>query len=201
MVVPLVQNVNQAGDSVSLDPEYIEHFTEFLESVDLPGPDYFEFAQVVRAMESENSGMSKEQIYRMAYIGFKAQGHPAKMFIDTAMQYLSYFEEHKGKFEQYLSSETDTAIGTKRSENIALTKKNGENLQKIADLKAQIKAIETENSQNSQKIKINEEAISNEEERIRKKRTRFETTYEWFKELINTDIANMNNFLSQNQKP
>jgi uncharacterized protein YdiU (UPF0061 family) len=174
-----------------LDPEYLDHLYKFVESNNIQGPDYFEFASTLNELKSLSPDIPEENLYKMTYVGFKTQGVTLQYIIDSAEQYTYLLDKHKQNFESHLNEEYQKNIGVKEKEIDDLNNKNRENQKTIDTLLLKIEEIKQDYHQNTLKISENEQHIRQEKNRLMTKRDKFELAFNTVINKIKSDIIKM----------
>lgn len=61
------------ADTDTPDQAYLDHLYKFMEEQNIPGPDYFEYANTLHEMGQMASGIPEANLFQLAYVGLKAQ--------------------------------------------------------------------------------------------------------------------------------
>lgn len=109
-VAPLQQQRQQRDD---LDPTFVKFFEDELVKANLPGPDYFEFRQLLNKTQEKmaSKGVSaSEVILQTVLLSFEAQDvSPAKL-IDAANQYKTVLKQKNDDFLKGASTEKNNQL-------------------------------------------------------------------------------------------
>lgn len=177
------------------DQAYLDHLYKFMEDQNIPGPDYFEYANTLHEMGQMAGGIPEANLYQLAYVGLKAQGVTPVQLVQTAGKYISMFEKHKTEFETYLSQEGSAQVTAKANEIQSLQQQNDGAEAKINELTQQIQQLQQSMVLNSKKISENNEFINTESQKIAVKKTKFEKAYQIVVDKVNGDIAKIQNYV------
>ena len=112
-VAPLQQNpVNH------LDPAFIKFFEDELVKANLPGPDYFEFRQLLNKTQQKMSakGMaSPEVVLQTVLMSFEAQDVPRAKLIEAAQRYKNILKEKNDDFLRGADAEKNNQLQKRQS--------------------------------------------------------------------------------------
>ena len=97
------------------DQAYLDHLYKFMEEQNIPGPDYFEYANTLHEMSQMAGAIPESSLYQLAYVGLKAQGVTPDVLVQTASHYIELFGKHKQEFENVLTQEVQKSITSKIS--------------------------------------------------------------------------------------
>jgi hypothetical protein len=168
-------NENAGND---IDPAYIQLFLKFLEEKDLPGPDFLEFSKALHDLEPEN--LPEDQMYRMAFLGFKTQKLPVELLENTGDQYLQLMADYHTQCMNSLEGERSKGVDGKKDQNEGLKQENVRLDGEIKKLEKQIQDFKKQQLANKKIIDESEGAILQEAERIKRKGENFEKAYTMF---------------------
>lgn len=101
---------------IAPDQAYLDHLYKFMEDQNIPGPDYFEYANTLHEMGQMAGGIPEANLYQLAYVGLKAQGVTPSQLTQTANKYIVLFEKHKKEFDGYISQDGSAQITSKAQE-------------------------------------------------------------------------------------
>lgn len=177
------------------DQSYLDHLYKFMEDQNIPGPDYFEYANTLHEMGQMAGGIPEANLYQLAYVGLKAQGVTPTQLVSTAGKYISLFEKHKSEFEAYLSKDGSAQITAKTQEIQTLEQNNKVAEAKLVELTQQIQSIQQQMVANAQKIAENTSSIQNDTQVITGKKIKFEKAYQIVVDKVNGDIQKIQNYV------
>jgi len=128
-VAPLQQNKTQTG-RVALDPSFVKFFEDELVKSNLPGPDYFEFRQMLLKTQEKmaaKGGAAPEVVLQAVLMSFEAQDiHPPKL-IEAARRYKDILQQKKEDFIKGAENEKNNQLQKRQSAMQA----NDDNIRKI----------------------------------------------------------------------
>ena len=182
-------------DTDTPDQAYLDHLYKFMEDQNIPGPDYFEYANTLHEMGQMAGGIPEANLYQLAYVGLKAQGVTPAQLVSTAGKYISLFEKHKSEFESYLSKDGSAQITSKTQEIQTLDQNNIVAEAKIVELTQQIQSLQQQMVANAQKMAENTAFIQNETQTITGKKTKFEKAYQIVVDKVNGDVQKIQNYV------
>ena len=194
---PIMTQPVTIPDNGEVDESYINHLYDFMTKNNLPGPDYFEFANSLDEMTTELEGASEEKIFQMTYKVAYKQNLPVPTLLETAQKYIQLFEQHKKEFDAYLVSESQKTIGIKTDEIIKLEKINNDSITKIEELKKQISLLESQMDSNNLKIEDDNSTVEVETEKLNLKKSKFEKAFNIIITKINDDISKIKQYLNK----
>lgn len=195
---PSVNAVSQpvmVMDTGNPDQAYLDHLYKFMEEQNIPGPDYFEYANTLHEMGQMAGGIPEANLYQLAYVGLKAQGVTPAQLISTASKYVSLFEKHKTEFEAYLSKDGSAQITAKSQENQTLEQNNKVAEAKMVELTQQIQSLQQQMIENAQKISENTNSIQNETQTINVKKLKFEKAYQTVVDKVSGDVQKIKSYI------
>jgi uncharacterized protein YoxC len=159
--------------------KFIEHFNKLLKDANLPGPDYYEFAQVLESDAMKN--FDEKTKFSASYASLVSQGLTKEILVSSAKKYIEVIQSDKENFEETLKTKLDSEVGSRQSKIAELqedikqkTEQVAELTKAIADAQATIQTLNGEVEEVSGKIKSNE--------------TSFITAGESFVKTINSNI-------------
>lgn len=180
----------------ALDQTYLDHFQQYLESKNIEGLDYWEFATSLHTMyEKFGTTVAEAQLYAMAYTLFESQGIKADRLIQTAEQYENMILEHKKEFDAHLATEGSQEIQAKTLENEQLSQKISNAAQQIETLQKQIVALQQQATIDTQTMESNKQIIADAQAQNDAKRGKFEAAMTVVLDKIKGDIAKIKTYL------
>lgn len=181
-------------DTDTPDQAYLDHLYKYMEDQNIPGPDYFEYANTLHEM-SQMGAIPEESLYKLAYVGLKSQNVTPDQLVQTAGKYIELFAKHKKEFDQYLSNEGSAQLTSKTQEIDVLQNANSGAEAKIAELTQQIQSLQQQMVTNTQKISENKNFIANENQAINAKKAKFEKAYQIVVDKVNGDIQKIKTYV------
>lgn len=192
VIQPVAQSMQIDSD---IDQSYLDHLYKYMEEQNIPGPDYFEYANTLHEMGQMAGGIPEANLYQLAYVGLKAQGVTSAQLVQTASKYISLFEKHKSEFDSYLSKDGSAQITSKTQEIQTLQSNNKANELKINEITQQIQALQQSMLANEQKIAENTAFIQSETQTIEGKKIKFQKAYQIVVDKVSGDIQKIQNFI------
>jgi hypothetical protein len=189
-------NIQPILNNEDPDQIYLDHLYKFMEDQNIPGPDYFEYANTLHEMSKMAGSVPEANLYQLAYLGLKTQGITPEVLIQTALKYISLFEKHRQEFENYLSQDGSSQVRIKTQENDNLQKNNNDSEIKMNELAQQIKNLQQQMVINAQKIAENNNFIETENQKIVIKKSKFEKAFKIVVDKMNGDIQKIKNYVS-----
>jgi len=193
-VSPAIQQQVQS-DIDTPDQAYLDHLYKFMEDQNIPGPDYFEFANTLHEMAQMAGSIPEPSLFQLAYVGLKAQGVTPDVLVQTASNYIALFEKHKKEFESYLSQDGSATITAKTQENKQLEQNNVNAESQMIELQKQINSLQQLMVTNAQQIAENNTYIQNENQKIVIKNAKFQKAYQIVVDKVNGDIQKIKNYV------
>jgi predicted nucleic acid-binding Zn-ribbon protein len=185
VTTPVASNIVQKEDVAQ---KFIQHFVNLLEKENLPGPDYFEYKQALKSMES--LGLTQEKLFQAAWASFKAMAgqQDTGVLTTSASQYLAALDKDRTAFMKDAEKALTDRLGSLRNEHKKLEEDNVGMNRQMADLK---KRIDDNNNRLGQ---ISGE-ITEQSTKINQNKENFDLTYALFTEQIKADLNHINTHL------
>ncbi|MCE7064651.1 hypothetical protein [Dyadobacter sp. CY326] len=186
---PVVANaIPNAAGTGNVDKKFVEHFVSLLEKANLPGPDYFEYKQALKSMES--LGLGEEKQFQAAWASFKAMGGAKEptTLSTSANQYLSILDKDRTSFLKDVEKAIKDRVGALQEEQRRLEESNKAFAQQIADLQKKI---------DDSKNRLGQIAgeVTEQSAKINANKDSFEITYLSFVDQIKSDLTKINQYL------
>jgi hypothetical protein len=190
---PIVMSVGNQPTSSSTtggiyDPKIAEKIKKAMETANLPGMDYFEFANILQTFEGES--MSEAKKYELAFKTLKStQVDTSKvLIITTADHYLEVLDKEEEEFKAYLASETAAKVSG--------------NLEKIKNINDQMKKKQEDILRLQNEIKTAQEEAGVLQAEVQNQQIKLETTgknytvtLNDFRNRIKTDKINLDKYI------
>jgi hypothetical protein len=179
---------NDIAGNVETDRKFVEHFAALLEKANLPGPDYFEYKQVLQNMDE--LGLNEEKQFQAAWASFKAMGNvkDAAILKTSADQYLAILDKDRASFLQDVDKAIKDRVGALQDEQKKLENSN-------VTLAQQIDSLQKEIDKNKSRLGQISGEVSEQSARITANRDRFEVTYTSFVEQIKSDQLKIGKYI------
>ncbi len=139
-VAPLVQErtTQETPLPVQIDPSFIKYFEDELLKENLPGPDYFEFRQMLSKMQERMAakGISQPEVVLQAVLtSFEAQNISSGKLVETARIYKNGLEKKKNEF--LLGADAEKNNQLQKRQNVL--QDHNDNIRKLEDQLSQLK--------------------------------------------------------------
>jgi hypothetical protein len=115
---------------------FVAHFDDLLKKANLPGPDYYEFAQVLESPAM--SQFDEKTKIAASFASLVAQGLTKDRLISSANQYITVIQKDKDGFEGALKAKLQNEVNSRQSQ---IAKIQGEIEQKTQQIQAITKSI------------------------------------------------------------
>jgi len=132
-----------------VDNRYVEYFDKLLSEANIPGPDYYEFARMVAAMQLIPDESAR---YHAAFAGLQVQGLNKDKLLSTAAEYLRVLTADSDHFQKTLEAALQDKVRGKETEAEAKAQRIQALSQEIMQLQQQIGALQDEVRVNRDKL-------------------------------------------------
>jgi hypothetical protein len=166
--------VQAAGE----DRRFLDYFDTLFSEANIPGPDYYEFARMITAMQAIADERSR---YAAAFAGLQVQGLDKDKLLATAGEYLRVLTADADRFGKTVEAALQEKVHSRAAEAEEKGRRIQALSQEMLELQAQITAMQKEIGEAKEKLEANSNAYVFESER-RKRR-------------IQTDIGKINNYI------
>ncbi|MCR9288733.1 MAG: hypothetical protein NXI23_15260 [Bacteroidetes bacterium] len=170
------------GTVHGLDDKSVEFLTKALSKNNLPGFDYLEFVQSLRALSDMD--MAEDTAIKSAFATAATVGLTKEKLIQSAKHYKEVLSNERTQFEQALQNQLNKRVKGKQQEVEKLKVQIEKWKAQIAKLVAQV-----EKSQNT--IDNADSLIQAEMNKIEKTKDAFEFTYQSIANQIDKDVQNI----------
>ncbi|HLK27033.1 MAG TPA: hypothetical protein VKT28_00525 [Puia sp.] len=112
------------------DPSFIKFFEDELAKANLPGPDYFEFRQLLIKTQQKMATkgvVAPEVVLQTVLMSFEAQDVPASKLIDAAKHYKEVIKQKRDDFLNGAANEKNNQLQKRQT----VLQTHNENIQKI----------------------------------------------------------------------
>lgn len=186
-IIPAVSTpVQTTPVSLSGSQEQIEkfnqHFNELWDSLNLPGPDYFEFIKLIDEIKTDQPNMDEKALLMSAFYALKPQGLTKEKLIETANIYITKINQEKDNFAIDADRKINETIVSNQNEMNRLTNENE---------KIRLEIIEKQNLIATNETKINElnTSIQTGQEKVVGKKQLYISMSDQLVNRINNDIS------------
>jgi hypothetical protein len=181
-VEPKIPYVTPATPAVSGSPAGDQRFSEYFDNLfkeaNIPGPDYYEFARMISAMQAIPDERSR---YAAAFAGLQVQGLDKEKLLSTAGEYLRVLAGDADRFGRTVETALQEKVHSRSAEAEEKNKRIQLLSQEIVELQNQIATMRSEVSEAKGKLEANSNAYAAESERR--------------KQQIQGDIEKINNYI------
>lgn len=150
---PITTPTSLGNPLVTVSTEQKNEFVDFLNEVykkgNFQGPDYQEFTDAIKAMDS--APIDEKTKFNAIFAGFKVQGVTKTRLIDTAGKYITLIEKQSADVVAEIDKMLQQEVGAKQKDAARLTQEN-------AEIEKQMIALtEKKNKNNELVVAINTE--------------------------------------------
>jgi len=160
------------------DQRFLDYFDKLFSEANIPGPDYYEFARMIAAMQAITDERSR---YAAAFAGLQVQGLDKEKLLATAGEYLRVLTADADRFGKTVESALQEKVHGRSAEAEEKGRRIQALSQEVIELQAQITATQQEIREAKEKLEVNSNAYISESERR--------------KQQIQTDIGKINNYI------
>lgn len=174
------------GDFTGLDEKSVAFLTKALAKKNLPGFDYLEFKQSLRALAALN--MDEETAVKSAFATASTMGLTKEKLNKSITHYKKVLSDERDQFELALQNQTSKKVEGKKKEVETL---RGQ----IVKWEEQMKKLQEQILKSQQTIDTADSAIEAEVNKIQSTKEKFEHTYRSVVNQIEKDSGNIELFL------
>jgi hypothetical protein len=142
-------SMGSGGSGAKVDSRYTEYFDKLLGEANIPGPDYYEFARMVAAMQLIPDESAR---YHAAFAGLQVQGLNKDKLLSTAAEYLRVLTADSDHFQKTLEAALQDKVRGKETEAEAMAQRIQALSQEIMQLQQQIGGLQDEVRVNRDKL-------------------------------------------------
>jgi hypothetical protein len=164
--------------AASEDRRFLDYFDTLFSEANIPGPDYYEFARMIAAMQAIADERSR---YAAAFAGLQVQGLDKDKLLATAGEYLRVLTADADRFGKTVEAALQEKVHSRSAEAEEKGRRIQALSQEMLELQAQITAMQKEVGEAKEKLEANSNAYAFESERRKRQ--------------IQTDIGKINNYI------
>ena len=157
---PAPEHVTAAGDQ-----RFAEYFDKLFSEANIPGPDYYEFARMITAMQAIADERAR---YVAAFAGLQVQGLDRDKLLSTAGEYLRVLTADAEQFGKTVDAALQEKVHRKTAEAEEKSKQIQALSQEILALQEQIGAMQSEIKEARTRLQANNNAYGAESDRRRR---------------------------------
>lgn len=177
----IIETETTVDESTSEDPTIVNYIQKTFSEANLPGPDYFEYAQSLESMK--NIIIDESQRYNAAYAALVHSGLTFEKIVESANTYNKMLSDILKKFIEASNTQKTIQIGNAQKELEILRKRNNE--------------IEKELKENQAAIFSLESKVTDAEVSLTKKVNSFKSVCSKISQQIETHITNIKMYIKQ----
>lgn len=174
------------ADVDKLDKKSVAFLLKAIEDNNLPGFDYLEFKQALKALMGLD--MDQHIAIKSAFTTGSTVGLTKEKLISSAEHYRQVLLKEKSQFDAALQKQMAQRVDGKRNEKSTLANKIEAYRQKIRDIESEIVKLED-------RLDKADSEIAAAEEKIHDTKEKFETTFQSFVKEIEKDLDTLNSVL------
>ncbi|HEY4286996.1 MAG TPA: hypothetical protein VGN00_07860 [Puia sp.] len=150
-----------AGGGVA-DQRFADYFDKLFSDANIPGPDYYEFSKMIRAMQLISDEQSR---YYAAYAGLQVQGLDKQKLLSTAAEYLRVLTADADEFQTTVEAALQEKVHSRMTEAEEKGRRIQALSQEILKLQEEIGAMQREIGENKDKLTASRTAYAAESSR------------------------------------
>lgn len=162
----------------SSDQRFADYFDILFSEANIPGPDYYEFARMIAAMQVIADERAR---YAAAFAGLQVQGLDKQKLVSTASEYLRVLATDADRFGKTVEAALQEKVQSRMAEADEKARRIQQLSQEIVELQAQISAMQSEIRENKDRLEASNRSYAAESERRQRQ--------------IQADIEKINNYI------
>ena len=177
-----------------LDPTFIKFFEDELAKANLPGPDYFEFRQLLIKTQQKMTSrgvVAPEVVLQAVITSFEAQDVPPTKLIDAARHYKDVIKQKKDDFIKGAEAEKNNQLQKRQT----VLQTHNDNIQKIEQQLQQLalQKQQLDNSLNKEKTELDVNKTLGQEgiQKIEKAERLISSAHDYMQSVIDADIKKL----------
>ncbi|HTE32052.1 MAG TPA: hypothetical protein VK666_16840 [Chryseolinea sp.] len=190
-VTPLKQNTSVKEE---IDPTFIKFFEDELVKANFPGPDYFEFRQLLVKTQQKMAAKgvaAPEVVLQAVLMSFEAQEVSLPKLVEAARRYKEILKQKNSDFLK--GAETEKNNQLQKRQTVLETHNN--NIRKIQDqlqqLELQKKQLDGELNKEKTQLEVNKTLGKEGIEKIEKAERLISLAHDYMQSTIDTDIKRL----------
>ncbi|MBN1416974.1 MAG: hypothetical protein JW973_17895 [Bacteroidales bacterium] len=175
--------VSDDKHTIVIDEKILNSLMKAIQDNNLPGEDYIEFMDALKAM----SGITLDEKTKIqtALATLSTKGLSKEKIVESGNYYIKVLNNEKDKFTTILKEEIDKKVKSRNQEIASLEAENKKNYEKIAQLSSDIEATKN-------RILNVKAEITQADSKIKEAENRFNTTFSFVLKQIQDNIRKIN---------
>ncbi|HVS97015.1 MAG TPA: hypothetical protein VHE54_11045 [Puia sp.] len=161
-----------------VDERFAVHFDKLFTDANIAGPDYYEFARMITAMQVMPDERAR---YAAAFAGLQAQGLDKERLLATAADYLRLLGQDADSFQKTVEASLQEKVHSRAAEAEEKNRRIQQLSKEILELQTQIGTMQQEIRDSQGKLEAGRNAYAVESERRRRQ--------------IETDVEKINHYI------
>lgn len=161
---PAASPADSSVASPAPDQRFSEYFDKLFSEANIPGPDYYEFARMITAMQAIPDERAR---YAAAFAGLQVQGLDKEKLLSTAAEYLRVLAADADHFGKTVEAALQEKVHSRTAEAEEKNKRIQALSAEILDLQTQIGAMQNEIREAKTKLETSNNAYAAESGRRR----------------------------------
>lgn len=166
--------------------EFAQYLDDVYKKGNFPGPDYQEFTDALKAMES--MPMDEKTKYNAVFAGFKVQGVTKAKLLETAGKYIGMIQTQTTEFAKEIDNILKNEVTEKQRKADALAKEN-------AEIEKQMIALTEKKNKNNEAAAAITGEITAQVSSLNVKKTSFESAAGDFIKKVQATAQNIESYL------
>ena len=191
-----VTPLQQSGNTVltKLDPSFIKFFEDELVKANLPGPDYFEFRQLLLKTQQKmttKGGAAPEVVLQAVLLSFEAQDISRAKLVDAARKYKDILKQRNDDFLSGAAKEKNKQL-QKREDALRGHNENIQQFQQqIQQLELQKQQLQESLNKERTQLEVDKSLGQEGIQKIEKAETLISLAHDYIQSTIDTDIKRL----------
>ena len=152
----------QAPGGAAADQRFSDYFDILFKEANIPGPDYYEFARMIVAMQVIPDERAR---YAAAFAGLQVQGLDKEKLLTTAAEYIRVLAADADHFSSSVQAALQEKVHSRAAEAEEKSKRIQTLSEEIKELQTQIGVMQNEIREAKSKLEANSNAYAAESER------------------------------------
>lgn len=193
-VSPLQQTIAATQADGQPDPAFIKFFEDELVKTNLPGPDYFEFRQMLLKTQQKMAAkgiVAPEVVLQAVLTSFEAQDVATSKLVETARHYKDVIAQKKDDFLKGAEAEKNNQLQKRQSvlqaHNDAIAKLQ----QQLTQLEAQKKQLEDTLNKEKTQAEVDRSLGKEAIEKIERAQRSITAAHDYMQNTVDTDIKRL----------